>query len=172
MQPRRHEATKRTSSSSCFRVFVTRSTFPSGQAGGLRRASVSSKFEPDVYFGVKAPGRLGSANAMNASCLLLAVSVLIYAPMPALADDPYAAQLFAQHCASCHEAGAGGAARIPPVSQLKLMTPTAILKTLETGVMRTQAAVLSTNERQAVANFLGTAVTTARRREDISNPCP
>ena len=43
------------------------------------------------------------------------------------------------------------------------MTPTAILKTLETGVMRTQAAALSSNERQAVANFLGTGVTTERR---------
>ena len=67
---------------------------------------------------------------------------------------------------------AGGAARIPAVSQLKAMTPTAILKALETGVMRAQSAGLSTNERQAVANFLGTAVTTERRREEMANPCP
>jgi polyvinyl alcohol dehydrogenase (cytochrome) len=87
------------------------------------------------------------------------------------ADDPYAAQLFADHCASCHEAVAGGAARIPSVSQLKSMTPTTILKALETGMMRTQAATLSTNERQAIANYLGTAVTTERRREDLVNPC-
>ena len=38
--------------------------------------------------------------------------------------------------------------------------------------MRTQAAVLSTNERQAVANFLGTAATVERKRDEISNPCP
>src|ERR1700730_9239895 len=88
------------------------------------------------------------------------------------ADDPYAAQLFAQHCASCHEAAAGGAARIPPGAQLRAMTPTAILKTLETGAMKPQAAALSSNERQAVANFLGTAMTTERRREDMANPCP
>ena len=105
--------------------------------------------------------------------LLLIVPVMACAPMAAwAADDPYAAQLFAQRCASCHEAAAGGAARIPAVAQLKAMTPTAILKTLETGVMRAQAAALSTNERQAVANFLGTAVTTERRREDLPNPCP
>jgi polyvinyl alcohol dehydrogenase (cytochrome) len=110
---------------------------------------------------------------MKVWCLLLVVPLLASAPIAAgAADDPYAAQLFARHCASCHEAGAGGAARIPPVSQLKIMTPTAILKTLETGVMRTQAAALSTNERQAVANFLGTAVTTERRREEMANPCP
>jgi len=105
--------------------------------------------------------------------LLLIVPVIAGAAISAsAADDPYAAQLFAQRCASCHEAGAGGAARIPAVSQLKAMTPTAILKTLETGVMRAQAAALSTNERQAVANFLGTAVTRERRREEMANPCP
>jgi polyvinyl alcohol dehydrogenase (cytochrome) len=99
---------------------------------------------------------------------LLVIPVLLRA-----ADDPYAAQLFKQHCASCHEAaGAAPGARIPPVSQLKVMTPTAILRTLESGIMKPQAAVLSTNERQAVANFLGTAVTTERKRDEIANPCP
>src|SRR6266850_1128248 len=89
------------------------------------------------------------------------------------AEDPYAAQLFKQNCASCHEvAAATPGARIPPVSVLKAMTPTAILRALEGGVMRTQAAVLSTNERQAVANFLGTAVTVERRRDQIANACP
>ena len=101
---------------------------------------------------------------MKVSHLWLVVPVMTCVPIAAgAADDPYAAQLFAQHCASCHEAGAGGAARIPAVSQLKAMTPTAILKTLESGVMRSQAAALSTNERQAIANYLGTAVTTERR---------
>ena len=38
--------------------------------------------------------------------------------------------------------------------------------------MKQQAAVLSTNERQAVANWLGTPVTLERRREEISNSCP
>src|SRR5438105_8505068 len=89
------------------------------------------------------------------------------------AEDPYAAQLFKQTCASCHEvAAAAPGARIPPVSVLKAMTPAAILKTLESGIMKPQAAVLSTNERQAVANFLGTAVTTERRRDEIANSCP
>ena len=105
--------------------------------------------------------------------LLLMVPVVLCTPNAGwAADDPYAAQLFAQHCASCHEAAVGGATRIPAVSQLKAMTPIAILKTLESGVMRAQAAVLSSNERQAVANILGTAVTTERRREEMANPCP
>jgi polyvinyl alcohol dehydrogenase (cytochrome) len=110
---------------------------------------------------------------MRILCLLISVSVLVCAPRPGLAaDDPYAAQLFAERCASCHVEAAGGAARIPTVSQLKAMTPTAILKALDSGIMRTQAAPLSANERQAIANFLGTAVTAERRRDELSNPCP
>jgi len=105
--------------------------------------------------------------------LLISLSLLAVAPLPALAaDDPYAAQLFAERCASCHEAAAAGAARIPTVSQLKAMTPTAILKALDSGIMRSQASTLSANDRQAIANFLGTAVTVERRREELANPCP
>src|SRR6516162_6557040 len=99
--------------------------------------------------------------------------LLVMPTIAIAADDPYAVQLSKQHCASCHEAAASApGARIPPVSQLKAMTPTAILRTLEGGIMKPQAAVLSTNERQAVANFLGTAVTSERQRNEISNPCP
>ena len=103
---------------------------------------------------------------------LFLTTFLITPTLLRAAEDPYAAQLFKQHCASCHEtAAASPGARIPPVSVLKTMTPTAILRALENGVMRSQAAVLSTNERQAVANFLGTAVTVERRRDEITNPC-
>lgn len=87
------------------------------------------------------------------------------------AEDPYAAALFQKHCASCHESASAAGARIPQRAALKTMTPAAILKTIETGVMRPQAAALSVNERQAVANFLGTAVTVERRRDEIPNPC-
>src|SRR3989475_1471498 len=109
---------------------------------------------------------------MRPSSLLL-FTFLIAPVVLRAAEDPYAAQLFKQNCASCHEvAAAAPGARIPPVSVLKAMTPAAILKALESGIMKPQAAVLSTNERQAVANFLGTAVTTERRRDEIANLCP
>ena len=99
--------------------------------------------------------------------------VLIAPTLVRAADDPYAAELFKQRCASCHEAAASSpGARIPPVSQLKAMSPVAILKTLESGAMKAQAAALSTNERQAVANFLGNGVTTERKRAELANPCP
>src|SRR5438552_18193810 len=86
--------------------------------------------------------------------------------------DPYAEQLFQQNCASCHQAAAGAEARVPQIAALKTMTPAAILRTLESGIMKSQAAALSGDERQKVANFLGTAVTVERRREEIANPCP
>src|SRR5215471_11053956 len=101
---------------------------------------------------------------------LLLLTFFIAPSLAHAAEDPYAAQLFKQHCASCHEtAAAAPGARIPPVSVLKAMTPTAILRALEGGIMKSQAAVLSANERQAVANFLGTALTVERRRDEIAS---
>ena len=52
------------------------------------------------------------------------------------------------------------------------MTPAAIQRTLESGVMKQQAAPLSPDERQRIASFLGTAVTLERKREEIANLCP
>ena len=98
---------------------------------------------------------------------------LLIAPFVVRAtDDPYAAQLFQKHCAECHESAAGGDGRIPQVAALKTMTPAAIMRTLESGIMKAQAAALSGDERQRVASFLGTAVTVERKREEIADPCP
>jgi polyvinyl alcohol dehydrogenase (cytochrome) len=97
--------------------------------------------------------------------------VLLMAPLLTwAADDPYAAQLFQKHCARCHDSAEANG-RIPQVSVLKTMTPTAIQRTLESGVMKTQAAPLSADERLRVASFLGTAVTLERKREEIPNLC-
>lgn len=99
--------------------------------------------------------------------------LLLIAPfMLSAADDPYAAQLFKKHCASCHDSATGVEGRVPQVSTLKTMTPAAIQKTLESGIMKTQAAPLSADERLKIATLLGTAVTSERRREEIANPCP
>src|SRR5579864_9048968 len=111
--------------------------------------------------------RAPEMTAMKLSCLLLIGTVLAFA-----ADDPYAAALFQKSCATCHQAGGEAAARIPQISVLKTRTPNSILRTLEVGVMKQQAAALSANERQALANWLGTPVTLERRGEGISNPCP
>src|SRR5215469_5629670 len=87
------------------------------------------------------------------------------------ADDQYAASLFQKNCATCHMS-AQAAARIPQVDVLKTLTPITILQALQTGVMKAQAAQLSTYERELIANYLGKPVTTQRRREDLANACP
>ena len=104
---------------------------------------------------------------MKTLCLLLITPFVMLA-----ADDPYAAQLFQQHCAQCHNSEAGASGRIPQLATLKTMTPVAIQKTLDSGVMKAQAAVLSGDERLKLAAYLGTGVTVERRREEIANPCP
>src|SRR5580692_6347378 len=98
--------------------------------------------------------------------------LLLAAGLSCAADDPYAAQLFQKHCASCHDSAAGASGRVPQVAVLKTMTPTAILKTIESGIMKAQAAPLSADERLKIASLLGTAVTLERKREEIANPCP
>ena len=103
---------------------------------------------------------------MKSFLLLLIMPALIWA-----ADDPYATQLFQKHCASCHDSAAGAQGRVPQISVLKTMTPAAIQRTLEAGVMKTQAAPLSADERLKIASLLGTAVTTGKRREELANPC-
>src|ERR1700689_165899 len=101
-------------------------------------------------------------------CLFFVIaSVTVFA-----ADDPYAAQLFQKHCASCHNSEAGASGRVPQLPALKSMTPAAIQKTIDSGIMKQQAAALSADERQRVASFLGTAVTLERKREEIANLCP
>ncbi len=101
-------------------------------------------------------------------CLFLLIGwIAVFA-----ADDPYAAQLFQKNCASCHNSEAGAGGRIPQLSALKSMTPAAIQRTLESGVMKQQAAPLSADERQRLAGFLGTAITLERAREQIADLCP
>jgi polyvinyl alcohol dehydrogenase (cytochrome) len=98
--------------------------------------------------------------------LLLIAPVFLFA-----ADDPYAAQLFQKHCATCHDSATGAQSRVPQVPVLKTMTPAAIQRTLDAGVMKTQAAALSADERLKIASFIGTAVTSERRHEELANPC-
>jgi len=99
-------------------------------------------------------------------CLLLAAVALL------AADDPYAVELFTKHCASCHQSEAGASGRIPQIAVLKTMAAGVIQKTLDSGIMKSQAAPLSADERAKLANYLGTAFTTEKKREEIANPCP
>lgn len=104
---------------------------------------------------------------MRFNCLIL----LLMPTVLAAAEDPYARQLFQKNCASCHDSASGAAGRVPQLSVLKTMTPVAIQRTLDSGVMKTQASLLSGDERAKLATFIGTAVTAERRPEDLPNRC-
>ncbi len=69
----------------------------------------------------------------------------------ASAAEADAGTLFARHCAECH---IGTVSKAPPMSLLQIMSPGSVLRAMETGIMRTQAADLEPGERQAVAEFL------------------
>ena len=90
----------------------------------------------------------------------LSFLVLLPAVSAFAADDPFAAKLYAKNCAQCHEQGAD--ARVPPRSALEKMSSVAVLRVLETGVMREMGAKLALSERMALGvryrgreNYLG-----------------
>ena len=76
------------------------------------------------------------------------------------------AQLFKTHCARCHDSPIG---RVPATSTLRAISSEAILKALDDGVMKTQAAGLTEPQRMAVAAYLGSQ----RHEMTITeNACP
>lgn len=62
------------------------------------------------------------------------------------------ATAFKENCAACHEGG--GSNRAPAFIALKLMGPQRILRSMESGGMKVQAAALGPEERRAVAEFI------------------
>jgi polyvinyl alcohol dehydrogenase (cytochrome) len=67
------------------------------------------------------------------------------------ADQSPQAQMFAARCGICHDKGLE---RVPTRAMLATRTPDAVVAALSTGVMRTQAAGLTTLEMENLANFL------------------
>src|SRR5215471_6306617 len=60
--------------------------------------------------------------------------------------------VYKQRCAACHDSNSG---RVPPRDELKKLTVTAILRTLDFGVMNNISTKLRQDEREAVAAYLG-----------------
>jgi len=113
-----------------------------------------------------APRRVLGAVAL-ASCLALLPFSPSGAADPApgvlAANDPYplGGQVYREHCAACHDAGA---ARAPQRIILSYMTPAAIHAALISGVMRVQAAGLTEDQKVAVAEHLAGRAFTAEAR--------
>ncbi|MFT4822786.1 MAG: polyvinyl alcohol dehydrogenase (cytochrome) [Halioglobus sp.] len=61
------------------------------------------------------------------------------------------AALYAQHCQHCHN---GAVSKAPHLHWLKMMSPQKIFKALDSGLMKSQAAALSTQEHGQLAEYL------------------
>jgi polyvinyl alcohol dehydrogenase (cytochrome) len=68
------------------------------------------------------------------------------------AEARRAGAIYQQYCAACHDTEGSGA---PLKAALRTRTAPAILASLETGLMREQGKLLSAEERQLVASYLG-----------------
>lgn len=67
-------------------------------------------------------------------------------------DVPPASTLYQQHCAMCHE---GSVPRAPHSVAFQMMGPAAIYDALTHGVMKTEASMLTPEQRRALAEELG-----------------
>ena len=97
--------------------------------------------------------------------LLFLLAFAMYA-----ADAPFGEQIYKRSCATCHDAG--GNARVPSQAALRLKTAGSIMKTLQTGVMRQQGALLGLAERAAVSNWLGKTDAAPVASDLLPNRCP
>ncbi len=78
------------------------------------------------------------------------------------------AQVFKQHCATCHDSAAP---RIPPQPALRELTSAKISQTLETGVMKQQGSTLTDSERLAVVQWLGRKTAIGVKPGQLLNSC-
>ena len=76
--------------------------------------------------------------------------------------------VYQQHCASCHDSGA---IRIPARSVLQERTSSRILKALNSGAMKQQAAALSPAERALVAQWLGRKTAISVNASQLPSSC-
>lgn len=83
-------------------------------------------------------------------------------------DQMPGAQLFGQHCASCHN---GTVAKAPHLHWLELMSPGNILAAMNDGIMSVQAEGLTERERQHIAEYVTMKSATAVRNEGEPKAC-
>ena len=70
------------------------------------------------------------------------------------AASPEGGEIYAQHCAGCHESGEN---RAPSIEAMQQLSAAAILESLTTGTMAAIGTDLPEGYAEAVASFLGTA---------------
>ena len=90
------------------------------------------------------------------------------ATISAMAQENPGAAVYAKRCAVCHDKTA---VRMPSRSVLQQRSATFILKTLNAGVMKAEAASLSDAERAQVAGWLGRKTALGLDKTALANPC-
>ncbi len=83
-------------------------------------------------------------------CLIVALSEFSI-NVAAESGEGTGAQLFNQHCMQCH---GGYVAMAPQLSLLQIMSTSSVLRAMESGAMKQQAAGLSASQKHKVAEFL------------------
>lgn len=78
------------------------------------------------------------------------------------------AAIYKSRCAQCHDHPTG---RVPPVSALHAMSPRTIMEAITTGVMKQQAAGLTSDERFALVTFLASPAPEAPEQFPASAYC-
>ena len=81
------------------------------------------------------------------------LSLLSASTPPVMAQSPNGEEIYKKRCASCHDSGG---ARVPTRDTLRQMSAIRILRVMDFGLMMNVAYPLRRDEREAVANFLGT----------------
>jgi polyvinyl alcohol dehydrogenase (cytochrome) len=73
-------------------------------------------------------------------------------------DQMPGAAIYAEHCAACHN---GSVPKAPHMTWLEMMSPRAIVRSLESGLMRSQGIALTAEQKRQVAEYL------TRERADV-----
>ena len=82
---------------------------------------------------------------------ILAFSLATLLPGLVAAEEHPGKALYEKHCEICH---GGTVSKAPQISLLQIMSASSVFRAQENGVMQEQAAALSTEERQQVAEYL------------------
>lgn len=83
---------------------------------------------------------------------VFAVCMVFAGPVFSAVTPTSGADLFATHCLACHD---GGAPKAPHVVMLQVMSPESVLAAMNDGVMKAQSSDLSSEDKAAIAEFLG-----------------
>jgi len=82
----------------------------------------------------------------------VATALILAGSLAAFASDSDGAAIYKSHCASCHDNSA--TTHAPATAALRAMTLDSIVRSLESGSMKEQAAGLSASEKRSVAEYL------------------